>query len=230
VFRETRNEAVPDWPDPAGIVGTSAVEISLTYRGPLPSATREDKKSDRKHLIRMQFSEQLAEVWQREPILQFFRDKLTLVPVVNRRPEVPPSLPGMNPHYLAEMCGFKWIPLITRTNGLACHLDILLKRRSDPGEIIVSSDDGGDLDNRLKILFDALRMPLSTSEVPGNMWGGGAEAFALLEDDSLISKLTIEARRLNTKPDDSQGADYVEVDINVALKTIRSNGLVSGYM
>jgi hypothetical protein len=115
-------------------------------------------------------------------------------------------------------------------------LDIVLNRRSEPGEIFVSGDDGGDLDNRLKVLLDALRMPLSDKECPGNQCGPGerdgqwVELIALLEDDSLISKVTIEARRLNTTPKADQGHDWAEILVLARLKSLHPTPLTQGYV
>ena len=138
-------------------------------------------------------------------------------------------------HFLVEMCGYRWLPIVTRANGLICEVEVLLKRRSEPGEIFVSGDDGGDLDNRLKILLDGLRMPLSPTECPGNQYGPGdrdgqwVELITLLEDDSLISKITIEARQLNTMPKPDQGNDWAEVDVKATLKTLHPTPLNQGY-
>ena len=62
---------------------------------------------------------------------------------------------------------------------------------------------GGDLDNRLKTLFDALRMPQGNNEVPGKMFGNGEDLFCLLEDDSLVRKFSVESREsLDSPPTD----------------------------
>lgn len=52
--------------------------------------------------------------------------------------------------------GFNWLPLVREELGIAAALDILFLRRDAPGKII---GGGGDIDNRLKVLFDALRKP-----------------------------------------------------------------------
>jgi hypothetical protein len=62
-------------------------------------------------------------------------------------------------------CGFSFVPLITQDEGLACAIDILFLRPEAPGSIITKG--GGDIDNRIKTLFDALRIPQECSEVEG---------------------------------------------------------------
>jgi hypothetical protein len=44
-------------------------------------------------------------------------------------------------------------PLITQRNNLACEPEIIVSRQQAPGELL---GDEGDIDNRLKTLFDAL--------------------------------------------------------------------------
>jgi hypothetical protein len=46
---------------------------------------------------------------------------------------------------------------------LVARLSIVMLRPEPPGSIITA---GGDIDNRLKTLFDALRMPKVISEIP----------------------------------------------------------------
>ena len=79
-----------------------------------------------------------------------------------------------------------------------CHLEILFLRREETEALITKPKDeyGGDLDNRLKIFLDALRVPLEEKEIPKNVTYDPWEpnpTICLLEDDSLITKLTIES-------------------------------------
>lgn len=52
----------------------------------------------------------------------------------------------------------------------------------------------GDIDNRLKTLFDALRLPNQTNELVGydNPAPDENPFFCLLEDDSLITHVSVE--------------------------------------
>jgi len=63
-------------------------------------------------------------------------------------------------------------------------------RPGDPGDVLMS----GDIDNRLKTIFDALKMPTSSEQsghaVPQH---GENPFFVLLEDDRLISHVSVEA-------------------------------------
>ena len=59
----------------------------------------------------------------------------------------------------------------------------------------------GDIDNRVKTLLDALKMP-STGEIPPGASPGQDEdpLFCLLEDDSLVTRLSVEMDQLLDLP------------------------------
>lgn len=63
---------------------------------------------------------------------------------------------------LYRICDFRFVPLIRKETGFTCSLDILFLRRGHPGELITQ---GGDIDNRIKVLFDSLKMPKDGTEV-----------------------------------------------------------------
>jgi len=99
---------------------------------------------------------------------------------------------------------------------VACALDILFLRREGPGSLIRS---GGDIDNRLKVLFDALRMPQTCDEVCGDSPTPDEDPFfCLLEDDKLISKVAVETNWLLTPLADNEHINDVHLVIRV--KTI----------
>jgi hypothetical protein len=85
-----------------------------------------------------------------------------------------------------------YLPLVRKSNRLIAELDIFLLRNEAPGRIIVS---GGDIDNRLKTLFDALRCPQSAGEA-GSQSHTHSEIYTLLEDDSLITAVSVRTDRL----------------------------------
>jgi hypothetical protein len=195
-----------DWPDPAKLIGKEAVEIRLEYWGHIPTDNRQGgHHSDIKQAMRLEFSNQLRIAWRKSPMLN------------ERQHAVPPQFGIASPvifpeghlwqehprrsifqqHYRPEnerfpffqvrMCGFAWVPLVSWHNYLSCKLDITFH-----GEGQSAVRRGGDLDNRIKTLFDGLRMPLRDAEVPGNMFGKNDElAYCLLEDDSLIREFTV---------------------------------------
>ncbi len=56
----------------------------------------------------------------------------------------------------------------------------------------------GDVDNRVKVLFDALRIPENPGEIPRDAIPGDDESplFCLLQDDRLITEVKITTDRL----------------------------------
>jgi hypothetical protein len=66
--------------------------------------------------------------------------------------------------------------------------------RDNPGNLIRS---GGDIDNRIKVLLDGLKMPQIEADLGGFPIAEDENPFfCLLEDDSLITSLSVTADRL----------------------------------
>ncbi|MBX5163760.1 MULTISPECIES: hypothetical protein [unclassified Rhizobium] len=105
------------------------------------------------------------------------------------------------------------------SEGLFIHaeLDILLLRAQPPGMLVSNL---GDIDNRIKTLFDGLRVP-TKSEV-NNLRTSGVtmpeRIFCLMEDDNLISKLSVSTDRLLGELND---ANRTLAIINVKLRPTR---------
>jgi hypothetical protein len=154
------------------------VTFRLLYRGPLHASAGPKEK----HEIRRALHPQLADLWRRPPLANVARD----VGLLNPNP-APDQLSVLIPRG-----GFQFAPLVTSRLYLVCRLDILFLRPQDPGEVI----HGGDLDNRLKTLFDALHIP-EANQIAGDVAGDGETPFfCLLEDDALITEFGVETDRL----------------------------------
>jgi hypothetical protein len=102
--------------------------------------------------------------------------------------------------------------LITERLKIYAELDILLLRPGEPGRIIESS---GDIDNRLKTLFDALRRPLSLQELPNDelLSKTPNPCHCLLSDDALISRVSVTTDTLL----DAQSEDEVVLITTVTV-------------
>ena len=96
---------------------------------------------------------------------------------------------------------------------MVAELDVHVLWPQKPGAIISS---GGDIDNRLKTLLDALKVPSEPTAVPpgSTPQEGEVPFFCLLEDDSLITKLTVDTDRL-LEPNTSSG----EVELSIKVRT-----------
>jgi len=112
---------------------------------------------------------------------------------------------------------FTFLPLASKHFHLVCELDILFLRVEEPGTLFTNR--AGDLDNRLKVLFDALRLP-KQSEIPPTAEPAADQDpfFCLLEDDSLITAFRVESERLLVQPEDST---RVQLVIRVTMRTRR---------
>lgn len=115
---------------------------------------------------------------------------------------------------------FQFLPLVVNSPGfrLICELDIRFARRDTPGDILTSH---GDLDNRIKTLFDALRMPTpdAIQELPKNAEPTNDEVpfLCLLEDDRLITKFTVASERLLEAPIEGEKESDVLLTIYVKI-------------
>jgi len=128
-----------------------------------------------KHAIRRALHPQLKEAWDQFPFLK------------------------RNIDHFAEQYkynGFRFVPLVSAQQAHHCRLDILFLRRDAPGNLIRS---GGDIDNRIKVLFDGLKMVKSPADLGGATPQQGEDPFfCLVEDDSLITEVKITTDRLLT--------------------------------
>ncbi len=139
------------------------MDFILRYRGRFPG--KKGGTVDDKQHVRMKLHPQLSELCRRE---HFFEDCLSpdllTGRVTNNRLEF--NHDESNPANDKQFCrvalgGFEFVPLIHRQHYLYCQLDIIWLRQERAGDIVI----GGDLDNRLKVLFDGLRMPHTDNEV-----------------------------------------------------------------
>lgn len=152
------------------------MEFRLYYRGPLKS----NGNVEHKQAIREQLHQQLKQLWDQKP-LSDLKDKL---------------LSGQHElGCIRPLEGFVFAPLVQGRIDLIADLDITLLRPEEPGAIVTQA---GDVDNRLKTLFDALRMPQKRSEIPTKSTPENTDSpfFCLLEDDNLISALKVTTDRL----------------------------------
>jgi hypothetical protein len=113
--------------------------------------------------------------------------------------------------------GVEYVPLVTRSHALIAKLDITFLRREEPGDIV---GDGGDLDNRLKSLFDALRIPHGEQEIDTSI-DSPRRVYCLLEDDALITKLSIDTQRYLGPLLDGEKETDVALDIRVTVESGR---------
>ncbi|KWV45900.1 hypothetical protein AS156_23085 [Bradyrhizobium macuxiense] len=105
-----------------------------------------------------------------------------------------------------------YVPLVRKSLDLNCHLNILFLRQEDPGSLVLQ---GGDVDNRLKTLFDALRKP--DPDVAIRYPQAHEPLYCLLESDTLISGFDVDTDRLlfPQSSDNSEVFLIIEVIVRV---------------
>ena len=214
-----------DWPDDARDIVGDAVEIHLNFRGAIPSgANRGGGRVEAKDTMREAFSEQLSELAKHEPRLM--SEVMASHDAVFRRQELVPAIPGSQPAGPipgVEFHGRLFSAIVSAERKLVCHLDITLLRRGAPGGIVHL----GDLDNRLKTIFDALRVPRNENEAIAPSFPAprriGASivrpwTLCLLEDDSFITQLTIKSGRLLEGRIHGEPDDFAQLHLVASLK------------
>jgi hypothetical protein len=187
------------------------MRFTLHYEGPLPSRGSATVKA----AIREALERQLRELWTHPPLsLSDTPDRL--------KPEVDEA----DLSVLMTRYGHTFAPLVTEKLGLRAELEILMLRPSPPGEIV---GRGGDIDNRLKTLFDALSAPAQKNQVTPEMRPTSPEdpLFVLLEDDGFITRFTVETDRLLAAPPRDPDAVrlYVRVNTYVTRAMFANMGL-----
>lgn len=174
------------------------MRFRLVYQGRLKGGNTKDRTHI--HEIRQRFHEQLRVLWQQEPASEHRIYYL----------QHPPQ-PGY-PSLIDEVGGTQFTSLISSRIFLLAQLDILLLRPAPPGSLF---EDGGDIDNRIKTLIDALRVP-KLGELPSS-WSpddNQKPLHCLLEDDKLVVQFAVETDRLLVDNCHEQDA-YVVVTVSV---------------
>ena len=113
---------------------------------------------------------------------------------------------------------FVFVPLVTGEMSVIAELSLVMLRPELPGKLI---NQGGDIDNRLKTLFDALTMPQNQNSLPNNIKPTSDQEpffFCLLEDDNLITSVAVKTEQMLEPCEDKS---IVDVLINVKTRVTR---------
>lgn len=158
------------------------LKFRLLFEGELPPRQRAGVGD--LHAIRMQIHPQIKALWQYPPLSPEPREKWL-------RESTSPGDYGI----LERSNGILFAPLISRTNDLTCELDVTLLRQQAPGQLLGA---GGDIDNRMKTLLDALRKPSTqeaqVAQIP--IRPDDDPIHCLLQDDALVTRLNVDTDRL----------------------------------
>lgn len=208
------------------------VPFTLQYNGVLVSAQQRGQRVQNKRAIRFAIDPLLRTLWAQNPQLRWIgahEGKLTRLRSASWAGHIlriDPLTGGMDgpliwsPFPYVCVGGLTYITLVNQLNRWRCALNI---------KLLVPGGEGtqGDLDNRLKTLYDGLQPPHNLDQV-----GSGGDApkdglvFCLVEDDSMIGNRGVEVESLLAPiPSTIQTQDktnYVSASIGVTLTD--SNG------
>jgi hypothetical protein len=226
------------------------MKFTLFFDDDLPASSNKGKPGDVAK-IRNDFHPQLVDLWKshialrelertaRWPIIRHEREVSGAEPEriydlksaeFQHKDEIPPLEPGQRdlcePLRGTEGTSNLYRPIVRESLGLACALDIIFLRPEDPGSLVLQ---GGDLDGRMKTLFDALRMPSKSEEEASGITPVDNPLQVLLESDTLISDLSIKTRRLLGVCRQTKHPARLIIDVTVKLlRVIPQNQCLGG--
>ena len=168
--------------------------LVLTYRGPLPAVNDRNKRNTEKQIIRRSLHEQIVNGPKKRYMMLAEHSELWR----------PRKIRNFSFHAL--ICKNPFFP------RRGCDLEIKILSNDPFGALYQK----GDLDNRLKTLFDALCLP-NKDQLPANDYPKERESplWVLLADDSLITDLHIIQNSLHLPVEQK---NYVELTISVSIK------------
>lgn len=178
----------------------------LHYRGPL----RANGNPSHKHELRKAFHLQLKELWNHPPL----NDRHAWLSQPPRRGEY---------CLIRPLGAFTFAPLVTAKMNIVAELHVMILRPEPAGQLLTQ---GGDIDNRLKTLFDSLTMPRALNALPAGEEPAPDQHpfFCLLEDDNLVTHVSVRTEHLLEPMEDKR---EVDLTIDVSARPTRltvSNG------
>ena len=190
------------------------MKFRLTYEGQIKPKARASVRDI--HTIRQQMHLQLKRLWEYEPLSNLKAKWLR-----DRDPTDQQAIYAR----ITTVGSKKYAPLVAK--HLGAELDIIFLRQQAKGQLI---GEGGDIDNRLKTLFDALRMP-NKAEVL--QLGRAVEPdedplHCLLQDDALIHRVNVETDRLLKNGKTHELLAIIQVTIVLTRVTMETLALAGG--
>jgi hypothetical protein len=106
-----------------------------------------------------------------------------------------------------------FVPLVRESYALGCSLSILFMRNEPVGRVY----HGGDLDNRIKTLLDALTIPQANQVCADTE----REMHVLLEDDSRVTGVSVDTCQLLSNPDKPKNEVRLVIGVTVTVLDAR---------
>jgi len=207
------------------------MEFRLLYQGPLLGSDKEKTRAPHKHMIRRSFHPQLRRLWKTKYGLRTMAEQIgfqhlnDLIQITGRPIDIADGEQRSNQlreaafSHLAnkwERARYGFIPLVTPDLSLSCSIDMLMLRPEETRMVM----NAGDLDARVKTVFDALRIPDNLEEAGGQgPQDDETPFFCLLSDDKLVSEIRVRADELLALPGDREPKpNDVYLQIHVRIK------------
>lgn len=196
------------------------MRFHLVYSGPLSASANKSKLTEVVY-IREYLSPQIEYLWETHPSLQILKNEgarsKTGGTAYMIGPDGPLSKREMAGHGAYEdLCknivvdDGQFLPLVRQSLDLSCEIDILFLRQQDPGALI---SQGGDIDGRIKLLLDALRMP--SPQEQKKVQNRSFPTYCLMESDTLVSRLNIDTDRLLIPQTNKPNEVHLVMDISI---------------
>lgn len=191
----------------------------LKYAGEdLKSSGNSQSRTEEKQLLRAHWHVQLKEIWDASNVLRHI-DRSKLPEPVSKQDvwdvgdeKLVSDVPLKGFMYRRKLHDSWFVPLITPRMEAQCRLAILLGRPTKPGKLIY---EGGDIDGRLKTLFDSLAVPKNVEQVSSGDCSL-TEYLCLLGDNSLITDVSIESYQLLGE----KRPHWVDIHAEVAITAV----------
>ena len=199
--------------NPVDYQGPTIMHFHLIYSGDLLKSANA-RPTWEKHAIRNSLHDQLKKLWETHPALRYYANKTVEIDDNEGRLQPPKPFLDVLAHSYSR-AGIRFVPLMTKANGLVCSLDILFLRHDQPGGI---EECRGDIDNRVKTLIDALRIPADGGEMkkkPGDAPDPNP-MYCLMDDDKLITKLKVETDKLLFSISGAKNEAYLIIRVETA--------------
>ncbi|MDR1826306.1 MAG: hypothetical protein LBQ49_01280 [Rickettsiales bacterium] len=177
------------------------MKFKLLYFGEL--LINPKKRSQHIADIRMQFHPQLKKLVEYRPwknLTKYMMPNPTKSPVSTR-----------------HIGGIDWNPVVTPNLKLLAELEIQLLHPE------IGSVARTDIDNRIKTLLDGLRCPQNEHEVGDNTPADIGPIYTLLDDDHLVTKISINTAHLLSdhifiREDEFKDNVFLMVNVNVRVE------------
>jgi hypothetical protein len=201
------------------------LRFRLLYSG--NRLTASDNPKD-KHAIRKELHRQLKQLWKGNSKLRRMAKVYGGIPLRDQFKNDHSEEEAEQAYFarigsMYERGGFHFVPLVEEELHLDVSLDILFLRPDNHPLI----KQGGDLDNRLKTLFDSLKVPDTTKGLGGEPESDEDPFFVLLQDDGLVTDFRISTDTLLILPThralDPKDA-FLVIDVKLTIRERTAKG------